>query len=322
MIWYPTDLPFLDFPTVFNSKEWETNYPDLRGLGEIRRDTAARKNWHPGIPGLTGDHVCGTPEQFLYGDPDYTGPPIEYDADRIPLCCGRRPVAFVTGGARPAAHVSVNRVKHTYATGSARPTARVRMRYRLLGRVTTSARPSVILEPLPPPTARVTGGARPAATVTHFSAHARVVGAARPAVAISHHNHAVGRVTGGARPSSWASLSVSCPGPVSTCGAAAPGSLGHNCDFEYVPLDTDSWRSWNTVPGHDYQLHIESALGTYDYEIYEGDDCGSLTLLGTGSMSDVESFANWTATKPRAWVHWSYPFASELHVIIGVYDVT
>lgn len=321
LIWYPTDLPFLDYATVFGSHEWETDYPDLRGLGEIRRDRPARKNWHPGIPGLTGDHVCGTPDQFLFGAPRYTGPPIVYDADHIPLCCGRRPVAFVTGGARPSALVVYVPNTRAQLTVGARPASTVAL--------VTRPRPALTIGARPASTVRVTtgivgvigGGAGPASVVVQTSSYVGRVGAgAYPAATVPPHER--GEVTAGARPAAWVAIVASCPGPTSTCGASVLGGVGHNCDYTYAPLDTDSWRSWATVPGHAYRLHVESALGTYGFEIWEGTDCGDLNLLTTGSMSSTPGDFDFATTSERVLVHWSYPFGTLLHVIIGLEDIT
>ena len=182
LIWYPTNLPFLDFPTVFGSHEWETDYPDLRGLGEIRRDTKARKNWHPGIPGLTGDHVCGTPEQFLFGAPGYTGPPVVYDADHIPVCCGRKKAAFTTAGVRPGATVSLISASRRLVTSSTRPASVVSL-VMTGGRIdTTGARPGATVRFIPAAPAATTAGARPASVVSQiFNPRPEVTAGALPA---------------------------------------------------------------------------------------------------------------------------------------------
>lgn len=106
LYWYFTDLPFLPFPTVFNSKDWCEDPWHYDGLGEVFGAPRIYDGLEQ-MPGLTGGHICGTPEQFLYGDTwPPTGAPLTYDRDGIPTCCNRKPVAQVTSGSRPAAVVT------------------------------------------------------------------------------------------------------------------------------------------------------------------------------------------------------------------------
>lgn len=301
--WFFTDLPFIDVPTVINSREWDTD--DLRdlALGEVW-GAATPYNGLERVPGLIGEHICGEAHQFIDGATwPPVSPPVEYGADWIPLCCPRSEVAQVAVGARPASTVTQGYVYRSALTVGARPASTVSMIRRVTAALTVGARPASTVTIIPAPDHPVTLGARPASTILQSYV-------------------TTARVTLGARPASYSAVTVFCPGPTSTCGAALLGSVGHNCEYEYAPLDTDSWRAWATAPGHAYRLHVESALGTYGFEIWEGTDCGDLTLIITGSMSSTPSDFDFATTSERVLVHWSYPFPSFLHVIIGMEDIT
>jgi len=94
IVWYFTDQPFQDFPSAINSRIWDSE--DVRDLelGEIigsDRTGPYRKT----VPGMAGNHQCGSAADFLNGVPlGYTGPIVVYDQDAIPVCCDRVP----TGG--------------------------------------------------------------------------------------------------------------------------------------------------------------------------------------------------------------------------------
>jgi hypothetical protein len=88
--WYrvPWGTPLLGFPTAFMSAHYEP-FPWLgRTVGEVYPPKIRHtRNVVP--PGMTFDHVCGTPEQFARGakfDPAFNSHPDEY---WIPRCCGR-----------------------------------------------------------------------------------------------------------------------------------------------------------------------------------------------------------------------------------------
>lgn len=89
-MWYPAapGAAHLDRPTAFLSRNWDDDFYALSGPGEVY-DTPRVYNHQRERLGL-GDHVCGTDEDFAQGaEYDPQAPPIEYDADGIPLCCDR-----------------------------------------------------------------------------------------------------------------------------------------------------------------------------------------------------------------------------------------
>jgi hypothetical protein len=102
LVWYPTDLPFQDTPSVVNSLDWDEAPWEPRVVGE-EFGAARMYNGREQLDGLKGDHQCGAPEEFEQGQAwPYIGPRVEYDADGIPLCCGRDPVGTLTVGVGPA----------------------------------------------------------------------------------------------------------------------------------------------------------------------------------------------------------------------------
>lgn len=104
--WYPTELDFLPFETVFGNREWDST--DIRRL-ELGEDANDRPRPYRGGPivGLPGGHTCGEPSWWLDGYPwPYDGPEVQYDADGIPACCGRAPVAWVGSGSAPSSVVT------------------------------------------------------------------------------------------------------------------------------------------------------------------------------------------------------------------------
>lgn len=106
--WFITTKPFLPFPTVFSSRDWTADPWRYNGLGEAFGHARPYDGlWN--IPGLVGDHICGTPEDFLEG-PAWppVGPALEYDADGIPTCCDRLQEPNVCSCAEPNALVTFN----------------------------------------------------------------------------------------------------------------------------------------------------------------------------------------------------------------------
>ncbi len=87
--WFFTDLPFQAHESIINSLDWEENPHNNTLVGEQDFDDW-EYNGAEHVPGLLGGHECGTISDFESGqDWPYTGPPIEYGADFIPLCCPR-----------------------------------------------------------------------------------------------------------------------------------------------------------------------------------------------------------------------------------------
>ena len=98
LVWYPTSLPFQEHESVINSHFQLSEDKRQMLLGE-KWFYAPKYNGRKEITGLAGDHECGELSDFQDGQPwPYTGPPIEYDADDIPLCCPRERIVVMGGG--------------------------------------------------------------------------------------------------------------------------------------------------------------------------------------------------------------------------------
>ena len=117
--YYRTTLPFLPFPTLFASRDY-TDRP-------WPQDVLGEQWWSPrpydgleSIPGLTGDHFCGTPQDFEFG-PTWppVGPELEYDADGIPTCCNRTQEPNVCSCSQPNALVSFSAPAYATSGGYA-----------------------------------------------------------------------------------------------------------------------------------------------------------------------------------------------------------
>lgn len=87
--WYrvPVGSACLEYPTIFNNRCWESEDYDTGDVGEIDRPY---RKFDKRLPPVIGDvdHICGTPDQFRYGQLYNPAlPPTLYAADGLPLCC-------------------------------------------------------------------------------------------------------------------------------------------------------------------------------------------------------------------------------------------
>jgi hypothetical protein len=75
-------------PTVFGSRNWDPDHLGWTGLGEVH---GAARTWVDGAnPGSAlGLNVCGTPGQWIDGDPLPPAEPEPVDDSGTPLCCLR-----------------------------------------------------------------------------------------------------------------------------------------------------------------------------------------------------------------------------------------
>lgn len=85
VVWYfvPASRPWLDIPTPFRSRTLEIASGDeLPLLGEVKE-----RSWYRGNPpaDFSGEHYCGTPQQWLNGAPGWEPVPM---INGQPLCCG------------------------------------------------------------------------------------------------------------------------------------------------------------------------------------------------------------------------------------------
>lgn len=110
--WYEAapDAPTLGKTCVIYRREWDNDEGILDApVGEV---SGAAKKFLAGFvpPGLPGEHVCGTDEEFDTGGTFSTVlPPVLYDSLGWPLCCGgARRVKGGAGGAGRATVVIVH----------------------------------------------------------------------------------------------------------------------------------------------------------------------------------------------------------------------
>lgn len=91
--WYrvPEGTPWLPFPTIFRSTNWEP-FPYLReGAGAVWPSQWRHKRIGE-MGGFGYLHQCGTPDDFLRGAAFDPGVNVVYDSEWIPDCCGRSDV--------------------------------------------------------------------------------------------------------------------------------------------------------------------------------------------------------------------------------------
>lgn len=284
IVWYFTDLPFLPFPTVFNSKDWDEEPWLHNGLGEVYGAPRVY-NGREVTPGLTGGHICGTREDFEQG-PTWppTGEPLTYGPDGIPTCCPRNPVGFVAGGARPEAIVTLIPPSPppppyytALAIAGARPDA-----------IVTLVPPSP--PPPPPPltyTALVTSGGRPAADVTlvpppvppPLTYTALVMSGGRPAADVT------------LVPPPPPPPPSTCPLLAPTCSSAPYGDLDVCCPYIWSG-DDFQWRAWEVDPEAAYRFQFNGDVtGSIGWTLSVGSSCGDteVAATGTGASLPVDS---------------------------------
>jgi hypothetical protein len=88
--WYPVPegTPLLGVPSAFLSARYQAFPWFARNVGEVYPSRwVPVKN--PTPPGLTFDHVCGTPDDFAIGQVFDATLDVDYDVYWIPTCCGR-----------------------------------------------------------------------------------------------------------------------------------------------------------------------------------------------------------------------------------------
>jgi hypothetical protein len=92
----PRDRPVIPFATVFGIRNWEQQEIPA-GIGE----EPGRGPYYRGTDtlGLTGDHFCGTEQQWLRGASPLDPLPDINPATGQPVCCGPGPLAAAGGAA-------------------------------------------------------------------------------------------------------------------------------------------------------------------------------------------------------------------------------
>ena len=99
IIWYRAlpGAPTLGFPTRINSLDWCSDPWQDRPVGEVADAERAFVPF-PTPHNATGEHFCGTPEDFLRGCVlDTSIPPVIYRLNGLPLCCPDWPEGELAG---------------------------------------------------------------------------------------------------------------------------------------------------------------------------------------------------------------------------------
>jgi len=96
--WYfvPAERPDLDLDTVFCSRNEELYDVGWPLLGEVEGATRLWRNG-AGVGDAPGTHVCGSAEQWVYGQASPPTLPVPVDVAGTPLCC------FPAGASPPSA---------------------------------------------------------------------------------------------------------------------------------------------------------------------------------------------------------------------------
>lgn len=90
--WYrvPRGTPWVPYRNSFVSSNWDSDPDEIKPIGEVR--WAPRTYYHGAPPAaFSRDHVCGTPDQWLHGQPFPPGEPVQVNDQGVPLCCGEAP---------------------------------------------------------------------------------------------------------------------------------------------------------------------------------------------------------------------------------------
>ena len=293
LVWFRSDLPYLEQETVINSLDWDEEPWRPRLVGE-QYGNSRNYNRREEIPGLTGTHVCGTPYEFANGqDWPYHGPPIVYLPNGIPACCAIADVEVVTGGARPASVVLRPYYRTALVTSGSRPASVLVGSETRPALVTSGSRPASVLVGSETRSALVTGGARPASVLTSSSLRtalvtagarpasvlvgsetrpALVTGGARPASVLTSSSSRTALVTGGARPASVLSTTFFEPaegggmfggssGDTFTPGSPLPGN---SCTSAFFILLGETYgHNFVTDPARDWWKFVAPVTGTY-----------------------------------------------------------
>ena len=98
IVWYPCvpEAPALGFPTMMVSEDWDSEWTFPLPGGEVPGAPRPFRYERP-KPGATGEHVCGTQQDFEEGckyEPDE--PAVVYGTLGLPNCCD--PAVVTQGG--------------------------------------------------------------------------------------------------------------------------------------------------------------------------------------------------------------------------------
>lgn len=272
--WYFTDLPFLPFPTVFNSKDWCEDPWHFHGLGEVFGAPRPYDGMLH-VPGLQPGHICGTREDFEQG-PAWppTGEPLVYDEDGIPTCCRRLPVFDVVSGSRPAATV----VGPPYSP-----------------RTSSSSRPVAQVIHVPTHPFTINTGSRPGSTVEyHGPLLGNVRSGSRPAARISTAPVTLGSAASSSSTDSPVEI-AECPVLAPSCATAVPTMVDLECGFFQV-AEIPLWRKWILIPGKDYRFVLDFVPGgAGTWTMWAGDGCEGLSVLFAGTEHPPHQEIDFTA---------------------------
>lgn len=278
--WYFTDLPFLPFPTIFNSRDWCEDPWHYTGRGEVFGAPRPYDGMLV-VAGLQGGHYCGTREDFENG-PSWppTGEPLVYGPDGIPTCCPRFPVGRVTSGSRPASLVVYPYVT-ARASSSSRPASTISTATDVVSQVRSGSRPGSTVTDSPVILGEVTSDSRPLAIVLYVPVvRGEAASASRPASTVIHSDFVGGNATSASRPASDVSWG-DCPLMTTRCDECPSTMVDHECSFFDV-ADLPLWRKYRWIAGHTYRIYLDFTVDSIgEVRLWRGaaDECGFLTAL-------------------------------------------
>lgn len=299
--WYFTDLPFLPFPTIFNSRDWCEDPWHYTGRGEVF-GAPRTYNGMEEVAGLSGEHICGTQADFEDG-PSWppTGEPLEYDDDGIPKCCRRVPIFRVSSASRPAGVFRFPPLV-SRTSSSSRPAALLKWIPHVTLLLNSGSGIGADVEYLGPYLAQESSGSRPAAVVDFALVHSgNVASCSRPAAVVNTTPAIAGSVTSGSSTATDVEI-AECPVLAPSCATAVPTMVNLECGFFQV-AEIPVWRKWILIPGRDYRFILDfvpSGAGTWT--MWNGDDCSGLTNIFSGSEHPPHQ--EWDFTAAGAVLAW------------------
>jgi len=222
LVWFRTDLPFQETESVINSNDWDEEPWRQKVVGE-QYGYPRNYNGRGPIQGLTGDHQCGTQDDFEAGaDWPYDGPPILYLPNGIPVCCGTPDIEVTTGGAMPASLVIRPYNRQANVSAGGRPASVLLPSAMRQANVSAGGRPASVLSGSAARTALVSAGGRPASVLMPSETRTALVSAGgRPASVLSGSTARTALVSAGGRPASVLSGSTARTALVSAGGRPA-----------------------------------------------------------------------------------------------------
>jgi len=275
--WYPadTDKGPLPFPSKICSLDWMGEKHLKEGVGEIWNRPRPFKNRRTPL-GIEGDHICGTPDEFLNGEVlDPSRPITKYTTSGVPLCCDpQRREAF--GGPKL--------IGHTYVTRSTP--------YRSDSGPKLKSAVHVLRDNPHRPSSSSTLVSR-TRTVREYPYYSfggpklkRVFGTDAEEVRTSAGGPKLKGITEYTK-------SFPCPPLVTTCGLAQLGWVDNACSYPLPPVDDSTisflsgMRVYEVLPDTDYHMEISFDAGNAvsgTWELRRGTSCSDNFHVAGGSL--------------------------------------